>query len=94
MGVSRNERISTFVHGVIRALFTVHYGVPRVIVVMKFKLGAALDAEMHLATITSLTGILTRGAACSLNETNARREDQRSNQARTLVFRHRVYRMP
>jgi len=53
-----------------RALFTVHYGPPRVIAVMKFKPQAPLDAEMHFATINSFAGMQRDLNATQLNESN------------------------
>lgn len=65
--------IAVFVHGATRALFTVHYGPPRVIAIMKFKPQALLDAEMHFATINSLAGMQWDLNAAQLNERNATR---------------------
>ena len=57
-------------HSATRALFTVHYGPPRVIAVMKFKPQALLDAEMHFATINSFAGMQLDLNATQLNESN------------------------
>jgi len=77
-----------------RALFTVHYGPPRVIALMKFKPQASLDVEMHFATINSLAGdaapgILTRRGL--MREEHDGRIKGVIKQVR-FVFRHSVYR--
>lgn len=70
---TRVSYIAVSVHGATRALFTVHYGPPRVIAIMKFKPQALLDAEMHFATINSLAGMQRDLNAAQFNERNAAR---------------------
>jgi len=66
--------IAASMHGATRALFTLHYGPPRVIAIMKFKPHRLCSMRKCIfATINSLAGMQRDLNAAQLNERNATR---------------------
>lgn len=69
------------------ALFTVHYGPPRVIALMKFKPQASLDVEMHFATINSLARMQQR----DLNATRGLMKEEYGERIKGIIKQVRLY---